>query len=384
MRARTSPRLFRTLGAVLTLLLASCALYPSPAKAQAPTPYARTHSFAGWSINNPNTQQPGAWIDSELNAVGANTGSIITRLGLVQRSDGALQNGIVTLDAMSEQARTATGRTGPTGPPGPTGATGATGATGPQGVGLQGATGPQGATGATGATGTTGATGLTGAGGAAGATGPGITSLSLTNSGTFTYTLATGGTGTGYLGAPLLTGSNVITGLGFNPVQQGTGASQGPNTVAIGWSGQGLRLTVDGTDKGTIITSYQGQPASPNSSPQIATAWASQQYSVGGGSPVINTHACTLTRVSNGLWKLVLNDAVTSSAAAVIVSPSYAYADYGLPGSAFMTYAQANDQVITSGTIQIHTGYLNQGGSITNVSSDVPFDVVIFGGHSTP
>ena len=40
--------------------------------------------------------------------------------------------------------------------------------------------------------------------------------------------------------------------LGFTPVQQGGGASQGTNKVYIGWDGGGLRAQVDATDLGRI------------------------------------------------------------------------------------------------------------------------------------
>lgn len=42
--------------------------------------------------------------------------------------------------------------------------------------------------------------------------------------------------------------------LGFTPVRQGTGIGQSGNSVAIGWSGVGLKATVDSTDLGRIWT----------------------------------------------------------------------------------------------------------------------------------
>lgn len=48
------------------------------------------------------------------------------------------------------------------------------------------------------------------------------------------------------------TAGAVAAGLGFTPVQQGTGPSQLSNIIKIGWSGAAqLRLAVDGTDFGT-------------------------------------------------------------------------------------------------------------------------------------
>ena len=40
--------------------------------------------------------------------------------------------------------------------------------------------------------------------------------------------------------------------LGFIPVRQGGGINQNDNTIYIGWSGDGLKVTVDSTDIGTI------------------------------------------------------------------------------------------------------------------------------------
>lgn len=54
-----------------------------------------------------------------------------------------------------------------------------------------------------------------------------------------------------------LTTSEVTSGLGFTPVQQGTGTNQSGNTIKIGWGGVSnpqLRLTVDVTDNGFILT----------------------------------------------------------------------------------------------------------------------------------
>ncbi len=42
--------------------------------------------------------------------------------------------------------------------------------------------------------------------------------------------------------------------LGYTPVQQGTGLNQLTNVVKLGWSGSGLRATVDSTDFGDILT----------------------------------------------------------------------------------------------------------------------------------
>lgn len=150
----------------------------------------------------------GSQLDNDLAELVRGVDDTIDALADVRRSDGALNNEIVTPDSLSPAVLAllrgdgATGPTGPSGPAGggatgPSGAVGATGATGPQGApGSTGATGPAGATGITGSTGPTGVTGLTGA------TGPtGVTGL-------------TGATGpTGVIGLTGATGPTGVTGL---------------------------------------------------------------------------------------------------------------------------------------------------------------------------
>lgn len=129
----------------------------------------------------------GTQLDNDLAKLNHGIDDTIDALADVRRSDGALPNGKVTVDSLSDPVKDmmkgqgATGPTGPSGPTGPagvgatgpTGSAGATGATGPAGAtGVAGATGPGGATGVAGSAGATGATGPTGVTGPAGATGP--------------------------------------------------------------------------------------------------------------------------------------------------------------------------------------------------------------------
>ncbi|MBZ9889457.1 hypothetical protein LB559_16140 [Mesorhizobium sp. BR1-1-3] len=138
----------------------------------------------------------GAQLDNDLAELVRGIDDTIDALADVRRSDGKLNNQIVTPDSLSAATRAlitgegATGPTGPTGPAGsgstgatgpsgavgatgPAGATGPTGITGPTGpTGVAGPTGPTGVTGLTGATGPTGTTGATGVAGPSGATGP--------------------------------------------------------------------------------------------------------------------------------------------------------------------------------------------------------------------
>jgi len=62
----------------------------------------------------------------------------------------------------------------------------------------------------------------------------------------------------------------------FTPVQQGGGIGQGSNKVYIGWSGSGLKVTVDSTDLGTVAF---GTPTTYTDA-QARTAQAG--HSVGG------------------------------------------------------------------------------------------------------
>jgi len=48
--------------------------------------------------------------------------------------------------------------------------------------------------------------------------------------------------------------ARIIAGLGWTPVQQGTGVGQLANAVKLGWDGGWLRATVDSTDLGWLIT----------------------------------------------------------------------------------------------------------------------------------
>lgn len=67
----------------------------------APTPYTLGYSFTNFQTNNPTTPLPGNRVDIELMDVSTSIASLITGLGDVRRSDGALQNGIVTPESLS-------------------------------------------------------------------------------------------------------------------------------------------------------------------------------------------------------------------------------------------------------------------------------------------
>jgi hypothetical protein len=61
-----------------------------------PPPYTRYFDFTSYQASNPSTPLPGASIDQEYNRIQTSINATETRLGLIQRDDGALQNAIVT------------------------------------------------------------------------------------------------------------------------------------------------------------------------------------------------------------------------------------------------------------------------------------------------
>lgn len=67
----------------------------------APTPYERTYSFTDYQASNPSAPLPGIQVDNELENVETSLGEAIDAINDVRRSDGALKNGIVTVDSLS-------------------------------------------------------------------------------------------------------------------------------------------------------------------------------------------------------------------------------------------------------------------------------------------
>jgi hypothetical protein len=66
-----------------------------------PDRYEPGFSFAGYQNNNPNRPLPGVRVDAELADVSDAINGTIDALADVRRSDGALKNGIVTLDSLA-------------------------------------------------------------------------------------------------------------------------------------------------------------------------------------------------------------------------------------------------------------------------------------------
>lgn len=70
-----------------------------------PTPYVISYSFDDFQTANPTTPLPADKLEIELSNIVSTTSEIITNLNLVQRSDGALNNQIVTFDSLSNDVK---------------------------------------------------------------------------------------------------------------------------------------------------------------------------------------------------------------------------------------------------------------------------------------
>jgi hypothetical protein len=79
-----------------------------------PAPYTVSYSFAGWQAVNPSRPLPAARMDNEFANIEAALGSTNTALTSIRRSDGKLQNGVVTYDSLDTSLRTGISVTAPT------------------------------------------------------------------------------------------------------------------------------------------------------------------------------------------------------------------------------------------------------------------------------
>lgn len=66
-----------------------------------PTAYAVEYSFSGFQANAPGTPLPAGPVDNEFAAIATSVRELVASIKDVRRSDGALKNGIVTLDSLS-------------------------------------------------------------------------------------------------------------------------------------------------------------------------------------------------------------------------------------------------------------------------------------------
>jgi hypothetical protein len=69
-----------------------------------PTDYERGYSFTDWQTSNPSRPLPGPNLDVELDDIAEATEEIVDAIKDVRRSDGALKNGIVTIDSLAPDA----------------------------------------------------------------------------------------------------------------------------------------------------------------------------------------------------------------------------------------------------------------------------------------
>lgn len=65
-----------------------------------PTPYVVNYSFAGFQANAPTTPLPGQKVDDELAGAATAIAALVVAIKDVRRSDGALQNNIVTFESL--------------------------------------------------------------------------------------------------------------------------------------------------------------------------------------------------------------------------------------------------------------------------------------------
>lgn len=70
-----------------------------------PAPYTVSYSFSGWQAVNPSRPLPAASLDNELANVAASIGGLVSSVTSIRRSDGALQNGVVTYDSLTDDLK---------------------------------------------------------------------------------------------------------------------------------------------------------------------------------------------------------------------------------------------------------------------------------------
>lgn len=67
--------------------------------------YTVSYSFAGWQAVNPTEPLPAQELDAQLAAIAESLASVVLGVGQVRRSDGKLQNGVVTYDSLDAQMK---------------------------------------------------------------------------------------------------------------------------------------------------------------------------------------------------------------------------------------------------------------------------------------
>lgn len=70
-----------------------------------PTAYNVSYSFSGFQATNPDDPLPGASLDTELANVETSLDSLVAAVTGIRRSDGALQNAVVTYDSLTDDMK---------------------------------------------------------------------------------------------------------------------------------------------------------------------------------------------------------------------------------------------------------------------------------------
>ena len=76
-----------------------------------PNPYNRTYDFTSFQEQFADQPLPAAQVDANLDLIGISNNQVITRLELIQQDDGALLNGVVTLDSLDNTVTALLGST---------------------------------------------------------------------------------------------------------------------------------------------------------------------------------------------------------------------------------------------------------------------------------
>lgn len=66
-----------------------------------PTPYNRSFSFTDYQTATPSAPLPGVRVDAQLDGIEQTINEVLSNLALIQRDDGVLKDGSVTLDSIS-------------------------------------------------------------------------------------------------------------------------------------------------------------------------------------------------------------------------------------------------------------------------------------------
>tara|TARA_R100000365_G_C2746916_1_gene76420 strand:+ start:408 stop:1709 length:1302 start_codon:yes stop_codon:yes gene_type:complete len=74
-----------------------------------PDKYTPSYSFSDYEANNPRDPKPGSQLDIQFADIATSTGSLADAIKDIRRSDGALKNQIVTLDALATDTKLAFG-----------------------------------------------------------------------------------------------------------------------------------------------------------------------------------------------------------------------------------------------------------------------------------